>query len=108
MDDTLQDALSAKQPSPGREKQLNNFYIIQMMVHIIVWCPCPGQGYAEMSDIQGWIMELSHAQIKIPGIMVRPDHFPLKNLVRTWNNGTSTIFDCNCRLWKGYGSALQV
>ena len=37
---------------------------------------------------------------KIPGIMVRPDHFPLKNLVRTWNNGpsTSTMFDHNCRL----------
>jgi len=47
---------------------------------------------------------------KIPGIMVRPDHFPLKNLVRTWNNSlsTSTMFDRNCRLWKGYGSALQV
>jgi len=28
---------------------------------------------------------------KIPGIMVRPDHFPLKNLVRTWNNGPSQI-----------------
>jgi len=28
---------------------------------------------------------------KIPGIMVRPDHFPLKNLVRTWNNGLSIV-----------------
>ena len=35
---------------------------------------------------------------KIPGIMVRQDHFPLKNLVRTWNNGLSAMFDRNCRL----------
>jgi len=35
---------------------------------------------------------------KIPGIMVRLDHFPLKNLVRTWNNGPSTMFDRNRRL----------
>ena len=33
---------------------------------------------------------------KIPGIMVRPDHFPLKNLVWTWNSGT--MFYRNRRL----------
>ena len=39
-----------------------------------------------------------------------PRPFSPKNLVWTWNNGpsTSTMFDRNCRLWKGYGSALQV
>jgi len=49
-------------------------------------------------------------ETKIPGIMVCPDHFPLKNLVRTWNNGPSTImmFDHDYCLWKGYGSALEV
>ena len=37
---------------------------------------------------------------KIPGIMVRPDHFPLKILVRTWTNSpsTCTMFHRNCRL----------
>ena len=37
---------------------------------------------------------------KIPGKMVCLDHFPLKNLVRTWNNGPSmsTMFDRDCRL----------
>ena len=30
------------------------------------------------------------------------------SLVQTWNNGTSTMFDYGCRLWKGYGSALKV
>ena len=42
-----------------------------------------------------------------PKLMVRPDHFPLKSLVRTWNNGPSTSTS-NFRLWKGYGLALQV
>ena len=28
---------------------------------------------------------------KIPGIMVRPDHFPMKDLVRTWNNSLSIV-----------------